>query len=423
MSKTIHKVWRVTGVATDATTVKLSDPTGTYGVKRNDTDEMVVEDGTSMTKVATGTYEKSFDEPEAGLAYTAYIEVVYDGTTYHIEDDIPAYTPADETLTVTYETLRREIGRFLGHGHDPEDWEADGEVAADVGDILRSGVRRVLTPPPLPREKRSHEWSFLRPVASFTTTAPYTTGTVEIVDGVATITGGSWPSWATQGTLTIEGGTYAVASVNGADLTLTDLTVDADAGTTFSLDRIAYDMPSDFAMVDGPLIYAVGQSILQREVDRISEYQLLNRLHSDVTNGYPQVFAVRPKPIDMTAVTAYEMLVCPPADGAYTLRYHYRVAISPLDATNTTPPGGDAHGELYLEACLAAAEQKFHDGAGLHSARFMECLIASVYHDRRVSCPDTLGFSRDTSDEMAAFNPEDHWFTDTGLVRYHGYPP
>jgi hypothetical protein len=124
----------------------------------------------------------------------------------------------------------------------------------------------------------------------------------------------------------------------------------------------------------------------------------------------------------MTASTAYELLLSPTPDAAYSLHYHYRVAIPALDSTNTTPPGGEAHGELYIESCLAAAEQRLHGEMGLHSARFMECLTASVLHDRKVSCPDTLGFSRDRSDGMTAFDPCDHTYTDVGLTRYKGYP-
>jgi hypothetical protein len=177
-------------------------------------------------------------------------------------------------------------------------------------------------------------------------------------------------------------------------------------------------------MIDGPLVYAAGQSMLRSEVVRVSEHMALIELCSELLTGYPRKYAIRPRPIDMTTSTTYEMLLTPTPDAAYSLYYHYRIAVPLVDGTNAVPPGGDAHGELYLEACLAAAEQKFHDGAGLHSARFMECLAASVAHDRAAACPDTLGFSRDRSDDMIAFDPDDHFFTCTGLTRYKGvYPP
>lgn len=423
-TRTVRANFRYNGVLTDATSAKLSDPTGTYGVKRDDTDAVVVADGTAMTKVSTGTYEYSFTEPASGLSYTAYVEFVYGGQTYYLESDLASTGTVEPSgvLTLTYASLRREIGRFLGYGRDPDAWADGSDAATDVEDILRSGVRRVITPPPLPGERYSHEWSFLRPVATLTTTEPYTTGTVTISSGVVTLTDGTWPSWAAQGTLTVEGGTYAVASrTSDTVIVLSDTSVDEADDSSYSLGRPAYDLPDDFAMVDGPMIYAAGQSILQSPIPRVSEYDLLNELNFTILSGYPRKYAIRPKSIDMTETTKYELLLSPIPDAAYSLYYHYRVAIPALDSENTTPPGGDVHGELYLEACLAAAEQKLHDMAGLHSARFMECLVASVSHDRKVAAPDTMGFVRDRSD-LAGIDYDDHFYTQPALTRYHDYP-
>ncbi len=425
-TRTIRRIWKVNDTLTNVTTAKLSDSTGTYGVKRDDTDAVIsgCEDGTDMTNVSTGVYEKTFTEPSGYYGpYTAWVEIVYDGQTYRFEHDLPA-VPASEgsVLTATYSMLRREIGRFLGYGRDPTAWAAGSDEYVDVEDALKSGIRRVVTPPPIPGEKYGHEWSFLRPVATLTTTTPYSTGTVTIADGVVTLDSGTFPSWAAQGAITISSGTYSVASRDSnTQVTLTDTTLDADAGSTYSLGRTVYDLPDDFAMLDGEMVYATGSSVLRQTVERVSEKQVLSELTTWVTASYPRWCAVRPKTIDMTDHTLYEMVLCPTPDSAYTFYYHYRVAIPSLDTSNTTPPGGDAHGELYLEACLAAAEQKLHDTQGLHSARFMECLIASVSHDRRVSCPDTLGPNRDYSDQPM-WDCDDHRLTCTGLTRYKGYP-
>jgi hypothetical protein len=76
MARIVRKTFKVDGVATNVTSAKLSDPTGTFGVKRNDTDAIVVADNTSMTLVSTGTYQYEFaDLPN--VAYTAYVEFVY----------------------------------------------------------------------------------------------------------------------------------------------------------------------------------------------------------------------------------------------------------------------------------------------------------------------------------------------------------
>ncbi len=424
MSRTIRQTWRVENVLTDVTSAVLSDPTGTYGVKRNDTSAVVVADGTAMAHTSTGVYDYTFTEPAAGLAYTAYVEIVYDGLTYHFEHDLAAIPAASTALTVTYAILNEEISTFVGYGRDPDVHAEGSDEALDIARIRHRGILRVLNPPPIPGEKYGHEWSFLKPTSSFTTTTPYTTGTVTIVSGVVTLLGGTFPSWATQGSLVISSGTYTVDSRDGnTQITLHDTTVNADAGTTYSLGRTVYDLPTDFAGIEGPLVYASGQSLLRVRVDRMSEHQLLLALSQETTASYPRLFAIRPKAIDMTAATAYEMILSPTPDAAYNLWYKYLVTIPDLDATtNTIPPGGDVHGELYIEACLAAAEQRLHDTQGLHSARFMECLIASVSKDRVLSCPETLGVQMDAL-PSAEMDPEDHFWTQPDITRYAGYPP
>src|SRR5688500_6898523 len=110
-TRLIVKTWRVEGVVTNVTSAKLSDPTGTYGVKRNDTDAVVVADGTNMTNSATGVYEYSFEDVQ-DVAYTAYVEFVYAGSTFHFEVDLAAR--ADTGLMVaSYSSLLERVGHYL----------------------------------------------------------------------------------------------------------------------------------------------------------------------------------------------------------------------------------------------------------------------------------------------------------------------
>jgi len=85
---TIREQFTIDGALTDVTAIVLSDPTSTFGVKRNDTGAVVVADGTAMTKVSTGVYSYSFDEPAAGLTYTYWVEWQYGGETYRYEGTI-----------------------------------------------------------------------------------------------------------------------------------------------------------------------------------------------------------------------------------------------------------------------------------------------------------------------------------------------
>lgn len=87
-TRTITFQHSVEGTLTDVTSAALSDPTGTFGVKRDDTDAVVVADGTAMTHQSTGVYTYAFTDP--GVAMTAYVEYVYLGATYRFEDDLPS---------------------------------------------------------------------------------------------------------------------------------------------------------------------------------------------------------------------------------------------------------------------------------------------------------------------------------------------
>lgn len=85
MAITLTFSHRVDGTLTNATSVVLSDPTGTYGVRRTDTSATVVADGTAMTNASTGVYTYVLTEPAAALTYQYYVEWVYGGLTHRAE--------------------------------------------------------------------------------------------------------------------------------------------------------------------------------------------------------------------------------------------------------------------------------------------------------------------------------------------------
>lgn len=95
---TIRKKWSADGVPVNPTSVKLSDPTGAYGVRRTDTLAVVVADDTNMTNVTTGVYTHTFSDPVDGLTYEYYVEVVYAGETYHYQGTISGGTDQTENL-------------------------------------------------------------------------------------------------------------------------------------------------------------------------------------------------------------------------------------------------------------------------------------------------------------------------------------
>ena len=94
---TIRKTWQVNGLLTNPDSVVLRDPTGAFGIQRDDTGAAVVAAGTAMTQVATGVYEYTLTV-DGGTTYTAWVEVVYGGETYRFEiAAVPDVTPAAAT--------------------------------------------------------------------------------------------------------------------------------------------------------------------------------------------------------------------------------------------------------------------------------------------------------------------------------------
>jgi hypothetical protein len=154
MARIIRKVFKVDGVPTNVTSALLSDPTGTYGVKRNDTNAVVVADGTAMTLVSTGTYQYEFTDA-VNVAYTAYVEFVYDGATYHFELDFPARTSATGGGPISYSILVNRVGHYLFGAEAGASFTQ--EQLTRIGYCITDGLRRVYA---------AHDWSFFKPLVA-----------------------------------------------------------------------------------------------------------------------------------------------------------------------------------------------------------------------------------------------------------------
>lgn len=81
---TIQAIYKVGGVLTDpdSNQVFLSDSAAAYGVKRTDTDAVVVADNTAMTRISTGVYQYAITDPAYDLTYQYATEAVISGHTF-----------------------------------------------------------------------------------------------------------------------------------------------------------------------------------------------------------------------------------------------------------------------------------------------------------------------------------------------------
>lgn len=304
---------------------------------------------------------------------------------------------AESTLSLNIDNLRKAIARYLGYGQNPVHASLSADAQADIDAIMASGLRQFYFPATL-GERYAHKWSFLMPTTTLTTSAPYETGTVTIVAGVATLASGTFPSWAADGEMIIDGLTYTVASRDGnTQVTLDDTSVTASAGTTYSLVRPIITLPDDFGGLLSPLVYQPGQAqygrpLVQMDADGI----LAKRQYSDVL-APPSIFALRPKTFTAATGQRYELMFWPVPDAAYILTYRYRVRPNALGSSEY-PYGGVEHSETVLASCLSKAEERRLDSPGPLHAKFLEHLAASISFDREVGAPRTLGIDRDTGD-------------------------
>jgi hypothetical protein len=154
MPRLIKKVFKVDGVATAPDSALLSDPTNSFGVKRTDTNAVVVANGTPMVLVAPGTYQYQFDDLP-GVAYSAFVEFNYDGASYHFEVEFPAISSGTAS-GIDYTTLRNRVGHYL--------FGVEGGYSSEqmtrIKYCISDGLNRVYS---------IHDWSFFRPLATVTT--------------------------------------------------------------------------------------------------------------------------------------------------------------------------------------------------------------------------------------------------------------
>ena len=107
-----------------------------------------------------------------------------DGTVYHIvaivtttdgetlEADVylGVYDrPSTQAGEVSFFTARTRIADFLGWTRSSGNWSGDDIDRLD--EIINAGYQQFVYPPPLENETVSHQWSFLKPTATFDTVA------------------------------------------------------------------------------------------------------------------------------------------------------------------------------------------------------------------------------------------------------------
>lgn len=279
------------------------------------------------------------------------------------------------TLALTNDEVYASLGALLGISRTYTEW--DSVTLADVNRIIRSGRRRFFSAAP---------WSFLEMNYPLVTTAPQSTGTVTMVNGVVTLSGATWPSDVVDNyVVEIDGGVYSVASRDSStQITLNDVdsTTDADAGTSYVAYKFSYALPSNFAGFLDPITRENNTQL--KEYATLPEWTVRavgNR--TSVRSDEPEIFSLMQIPASTTGIPAWYLRLYPLPDKVYVL--HTRIRIQPedtLDLSTSLPVAHAVFAECMLEAILAAGELAANDKRGEHHERFVELLAEAIKKDK-----------------------------------------
>lgn len=312
--------------------------------------------------------------------------------------------------------MLRIVGQDVGLGIDPTSWDAKKRVQMD--DVIDSGARSFYHPPILPGEVNSHTWSFMQPVyARLDINAPYSTGTVTIVGGVVTLASGTWPTWAADGEVEVDGVSYTVSTRDsGTQVTLDSTSVTAAALTTYTLRQVDITMPDLFGGIIGDIYFKETNDVFRYGIQRVEIGRILELRQQETFTTEPVYYAIHPANQTGASGQRWMMSLWPPNDEANVLTFQY--TINPYRLTSALPyhMGGQPHAETLTEACLAAAEVRIKGEAGIHSQLFRERLASSISFDRRMSNPGNLGYNGNNRHGLS--NDRRGWISERDGIRY-----
>ncbi|KKL60370.1 hypothetical protein LCGC14_2205980, partial [marine sediment metagenome] len=245
---------------------------------------------------------------------------------------------ADGPPGSSIESIRRDVGIYLGFPANPDEWSYDQEGMVDT--ISQSGIDQFHMPPIIPELKSEmHVWSFMLPIATLTTVAD---------------------------------------------------TEDYDAPSDF--DGIQGDMTYQSSNEGYGSVPVVGEEQIRRLKQhnpiQTGKPQLACTFADiDTDPGYQQ--------------NVYKIRLYPKPDAEYVLEYKYRILADTFGGrgyTQSVALGVPVHRLTILASCFYIAETQIKlivDGP--MKRLFFERLKASISHDSTLHRPEYLGYNGDNS--------------------------
>ena len=246
---------------------------------------------------------------------------------------------------------------------------------------LRQAAQESLT-----RVASSHPWQCYEGSYTIYTTGPQDSATVDldVSASTATITSGTWPAWASQGVLLLNGRSYYFPTLTSSTVLTLDGGMPADDLTdeSYVLARAEYSLPSNCREV-------VNVSLDSQNMINVSDRQWQGLLDENMTTGQTESFAVFRDTFGQMSIRLYAA----PAD-EYKLLIRYRqdpaeaevsgyesysrvgsIAISGTTVTGTATAFNSMHEGAYL---LTSATANLPDNENSDNPAVTSTLIKTV---------------------------------------------
>lgn len=171
---------------------------------------------------------------------------------------------------------------------------------------------------------QKHEWNYYRTSGRINCSTPYQTGTIEYdhtggtYERQLTLTGGTWPTWASYGTVVIANVPYDVdRRISDTVVTLRVNSCPSDdvaAGTSYQIYRARYDLPDNYVSMHKPIM--TSQYFI---LSYITYDQFLVRRNLNDGTGQPLYFTIADNGYGRSQIMMWN-----PPDQEYQLEFEYK---------------------------------------------------------------------------------------------------
>ncbi len=174
---------------------------------------------------------------------------------------------------------------------------------------------------------------------------------------------------------------------------MAERTLTLTAGTT------DYTMPIDHGRFEGDMNYAAGLGVAfavrRTGIESVRRSLAMSGAQTNKPAYYAQVDIWPAETVSQRKAA----VLYPSPDSAYVLTYRASLLPPRLDNANPYPYGAAAHGETMVASCLAIAELRVNDEAGVCGQAYQERLAASVAYDMEDYEPEIMGFNYDRTNK------------------------